>query len=74
VALEGVPPVNIQFQLERVPVERSVNLTVKGAEPEVGVALKAATGASSMVTFLEQEAEQPSLVTFKLIVTTGELA
>ena len=67
------PSPKVQFQLVGLPVDRPVKLTVKGAQQEVGVALNAATGASLMVTFLEQEAEQTPSVTVKLIVT-GELA
>ncbi len=42
-----VPPSpKVQFQLVMFPVDWSVKYTVKGAQPEVGVALKAAWAAT----------------------------
>ena len=71
---ELVPPSpKVQLQLVGLPVDRSAKLTVKGATPDVGEASEAATGASSMVTFLEQEAEQAPLVTVTFMVTGDRL-
>jgi hypothetical protein len=42
--LDRVPLLNSQFQAVGLPVDRSVNETVRGAQPEVTLAVKLATG------------------------------
>ena len=62
------PSPNVQFQLVGLPVDRSVKLTVKGAQPAVGVALNAATGAglTVMKLGLVVELEPQALLTVKV--------
>ncbi len=56
-----VPPSpNSQAQAAMVPVEASVKATVRGADPEVTSALKAATGAGTTVTVTGAVALPPS--------------
>jgi len=43
-ALESVPLLNSQFHSVGEPVDRSVKFTVNGAQPDVTLALKFATG------------------------------
>ncbi len=63
-----VPPSpNVQSQLVGLPVDWSVKLTVRGAQPELGVALKAATGLGLTTTAVLLELLQPlAAVTVKV--------
>ncbi|MBA7710243.1 hypothetical protein ES703_119181 [subsurface metagenome] len=64
-----VPPSpKVQFQLVGLPVERSVKSTVKGTQPEVGVASNAATGGglTVMKLVLVSLSEPQALVTVRV--------
>jgi hypothetical protein len=50
--LSGVPSPKFQDRVVMLPVEVSVKFTVTGAVPEVGVAVKFATGAVEPTTLL----------------------
>ena len=62
------PSPKFQFQAVGVFVEVSENLTVNGIVPEVGVALKFATGAGTITVMklvLVDELKPPALVAFR---------